>query len=132
MPKKTLNQVLAENLKAQMGDKWVQKTLAAASGIGQTTISLYLNPDRRKSGATGKAPSAKLSEVERLAAALGCSPLTLLTDKSAAVISPELMDKLATLGNEDRLRIEDVLRGALAMTVLAARAPAQETAALAA
>jgi hypothetical protein len=45
---------------------------------GQTTISLYLSPDRRKPGKDGKAGSAKLTEVEMLARALEVEPWELL------------------------------------------------------
>ena len=52
--------------------------LAKLCGVGQTTISLYLNPERRNLGCEGKAGSAKLTEVERLATALGLEPWVLL------------------------------------------------------
>lgn len=48
-----------------------QKALEKASGVAQTTISLYLNPENRKPSASGKPPSGKLSEVEALAKAMG-------------------------------------------------------------
>lgn len=72
MTAKPINEVLAENLLHFMKKRELtQSALAAKCGIGQTTISLYLAPTRRKIGARGKPPSAKLSEVEMLAGALG-------------------------------------------------------------
>ena len=71
MARMPINDVLAENLAHFMEEKGLnQTTLGAKAGIGQTTVGVYLNPSRRKAGATGKAPSAKLSEVEQLATAL--------------------------------------------------------------
>lgn len=72
MSKKRVNEVLAENLAYFMHIRGLkQKALAAKSGVAQTTISLYLNPENRQPGKTGKIPSGKLSEVEALAEALG-------------------------------------------------------------
>ncbi|GAB1837403.1 XRE family transcriptional regulator [Achromobacter xylosoxidans] len=79
MSKPTLNEILATNLARLMektGHK--QASLAAASGVGQTTISLYLNPGRRQPSKSGKVPSAKFGEVEALADALGVMPWDLL------------------------------------------------------
>jgi hypothetical protein len=55
-----------------------QNSLDKKSGVRQTTISLYLSPDRRKPGKDGKAGSAKLTEVEMLARALEVEPWELL------------------------------------------------------
>jgi len=55
-----INQVLAENLRHYMAKRSLKQTaLAQRSGVGQTTISLYLRPENRELGAKGKAPSAK-------------------------------------------------------------------------
>lgn len=79
MPARPINETLAENLRHFMKERnLVQKTLAAKSGVAQTTISNYLNPGRRPVGASGKAPSAKLSEVEMMATALDIEPWQLL------------------------------------------------------
>ena len=79
MPARPINETLAENLRHFMKERnLVQKTLAAKSGVAQTTISNYLNPGRRPVGASGKAPSAKLSEVEMMAIALDIEPWQLL------------------------------------------------------
>ena len=79
MATKSINEALAENLKHFMDERQlVQKALAAKCGVAQTTISNYLNPGRRPIGASGKAPSAKLSEVEMMATALDIEPWQLL------------------------------------------------------
>jgi transcriptional regulator with XRE-family HTH domain len=72
---------LAANLAYFMGQRGLsQKALAEKCGVAQTTISLYLNPTRRKAGITGKAASAKLSEVEMLARSLDVEIWELLRD----------------------------------------------------
>lgn len=79
MSKPSLNEILATNLARLMenaGHK--QASLARLSGIGQTTISLYLNPGRRQPSKSGKIPSAKFGEVETLAEVLGVEPWDLL------------------------------------------------------
>jgi len=66
-----INQILASNLAHFMGAREVtQAELAKRAGIGQTTVSLYLNPASRLQGATGKTPSPTLAKVESLARAL--------------------------------------------------------------
>jgi transcriptional regulator with XRE-family HTH domain len=71
---------LAANLKTHMDRLALsQPQLAQKSGVGQTTIGLYLNPDRRLPGKSGKIPSPKLAEVDLLARALGVDPLALLS-----------------------------------------------------
>lgn len=71
MSKKPINDILADNLAYFMSKKGLtQAALSKLSGVGQTTIGLYLTPERRQPGKTGKIPSAKLSEVESLANAL--------------------------------------------------------------
>ncbi|WP_143277171.1 XRE family transcriptional regulator [Bordetella genomosp. 1] len=75
----TLNEILAENLARLMAKTGhVQASLAKASGVGQTTISLYLNPGRRQPSKSGKVPSAKFGEVEALAGVFGVAPWDLL------------------------------------------------------
>lgn len=74
-----LNQALADNLAYHMERKGLkQMALARKCGVAQTTISNYLNPERRKPGKDGKAGSAKLTEVEMLATALDVEPWELL------------------------------------------------------
>lgn len=85
MSKPSLNDILATNLARLMekaGHK--QASLAKLSGIGQTTISLYLNPGRRQPSKSGKVPSAKFGEVETLAEVLGVEPWDLLRPYDAA------------------------------------------------
>lgn len=85
MSKPSLNDILATNLARLMekaGHK--QASLAKLSGIGQTTISLYLNPGRRQPSKSGKVPSAKFGEVETLAEVLGVEPWDLLRPHDAA------------------------------------------------
>lgn len=70
--KDSINQVLAENLAHWMGErKLTQNALAEKAGVSQKTISNYLNPEQRVDGAKGKEPSAKLTELNRIAGALG-------------------------------------------------------------
>jgi transcriptional regulator with XRE-family HTH domain len=73
MAAKAVNAVLAENLRYWMGEAGIgsQAQLAEKSGVSQRTISNYLNPDNRQEGATGKEPSAKLTELQKIADALG-------------------------------------------------------------
>ncbi|MEN4918240.1 S24 family peptidase [Achromobacter spanius] len=93
MSRPSLNEVLAANLARLMEQKgWKQAALAKQSGVGQTTISLYLSPERRQPSKSGKLPSAKLSEVESLALAVGVEPWELLkpvsvTDKIPSVVA---------------------------------------------
>lgn len=88
MLKKPINEVFAANLARLMAEqKKTQKSLAAESGVGQTTIGLYLNPGRRLVSASGKAPSAKLTEVEMLACGLNVGVLDLLQDHTAKASS---------------------------------------------
>jgi hypothetical protein len=82
MVKKPVNQVLAEALRSFMGTKWNNLALANAAGVGEATIRNYLAPLKRMQGASGKAPSAKLAEVELLADALGVTVADLVTDAS--------------------------------------------------
>lgn len=84
MTKTPINQVLAFNLAEYMQERGLkQLALAKKSGVDQKTISNYLTPENRTVGKSGKPPSAKLAEVEKIAEALGIdaweliSPLTL-------------------------------------------------------
>ena len=116
MPKKPINEVLADNLKRLMAEhKQTQKSLSAATGVAQTTIGLYLSPDRRMRSASGKAPSAKLSEVELLATGLGVEVWELLQDQSTAAAKSKSSRKfgdMATLiaSRIDKLPNDDVVR----------------------
>lgn len=71
MSKPSITVTLATNLQYFMAKaQLVQTELAAKSGIGQTTISLYLNPNNRQESASGKVSSPTLARVQALADAL--------------------------------------------------------------
>lgn len=80
--KKPINEVLANSIAQAMQRKHItsQEQLARMSGLSQRTISNYLNPHLRTKGASGKAPSAKLSEVEKIANALDMETWDLLRE----------------------------------------------------
>ena len=86
MGKKTLNQLLGENLQALMTQRGLSaNVLGPKAGLAPNTVGNYLKADPASVGSvinpkTGKERSAKLAEVEMLAAALGVHPLALLTD----------------------------------------------------
>ena len=82
MTKKPINKVLAESLVYYMQQKGFlsQKALADRCGLSQTAISNYLNPNQRQTSKSGKEPSAKLTEVMRLADALSVEIWELLRD----------------------------------------------------
>lgn len=94
MSKRTINEVLAENLKHYMAARDLrQKALGEKAGIGQTTVSLYLNPARRQPSKSGKVPSANLGDVERLATVLGVEAWELIRPLSGP--EREAYDKIA-------------------------------------
>jgi transcriptional regulator with XRE-family HTH domain len=94
MSKRSINEVLAENLKHYMGAQGLkQKALGEQAGMAQTTVSLYLNPGRRQPSKSGKVPSANLGDVERLAAALEVEVWELLRPLSGP--EREAYDKIA-------------------------------------
>ncbi|WP_429942000.1 XRE family transcriptional regulator [Achromobacter xylosoxidans] len=101
MSRPTLNETLAANLARLMDRRgWTQAALAKQSGVGQTTISLYLNPERRQPSKSGKIPSAKLTEVESLANAVGVEPWELLKPVLAA---PKASPAKSGLANVDHI-----------------------------
>lgn len=105
-----LNQALAENLAYYMEQKGLkQMALAKKCGIGQTTISLYLTPERRKMGKDGKPGSAKLTEVEMLAAALELDPIDLLTP-AVSVVSATIETTSALPASSDSIPKERASR----------------------
>lgn len=98
---KSINQVVAENLAYWVEQRgFTQVALAAKAGVSQKTVSNYLNPQQRTEGATGKEPSAKLSELARIADALGVEVWQLTRpaddDEERAMFQSleEMMDKL--------------------------------------
>lgn len=78
---KPINDVIADNLAFFMAERGLnQSTLAAASGIGQTTIGMYLKPSLRQPSKSGKQPSAKVTELAQIAAALGIQSWQLMRE----------------------------------------------------
>lgn len=75
-----INEVLAANLAFYMAETGIhtQPALALRSGVSQRTISNYLNPTKRAAGTRGKPGSAKLTELDRIARALGVEVWQLL------------------------------------------------------
>jgi transcriptional regulator with XRE-family HTH domain len=91
----TVNQLLATNLARLMQARGLnQERLAAKCGMGQTTVSLYLHPERRKPTATGKEGSAKLADVALMARALRVEVAELLRGDPA--------DDAANMSERDR------------------------------
>lgn len=82
MAKKSINSVLAEALRFYMGDKWNYSTLGAKAGVAANTVKNYREPTGREQGASGKEPSAKLTELAKLAEVLGVEVSDLVTDIS--------------------------------------------------
>jgi transcriptional regulator with XRE-family HTH domain len=82
MAEKTLNQILAENLRAVLAARALSdKELGKKANVSPRTIANY-KADEQEFTAKGKERSAKLAEIERIAAALDLHPLQLLTDRS--------------------------------------------------
>ncbi len=107
MAGKTMNQVLGENLRALMTERGLSaNALGPKAGLSPNTVGNYLKAadrDPETMPTTGKERSAKLAEVEMLAAALGVSPLALLTDRAelerqAAAISALVMKAMGAEG----------------------------------
>lgn len=122
MERTNVNDVLARNLRALMEKKKITQTvLSAKSGVGQTTISLYLNPDSRKPGAKGKIPSAKLGEVASIAEALEVPIWELIFEDRNAVmhsgrpwpLSIELLAELSEADADTIGRVEAVTKALL-------------------
>lgn len=78
-----INEVLARNLRRIAQERQLNTvSLAKACGLSQRTMSNYLSPGLRNPGKSGKAPSAKLTEVAALDEALGVKPWDLLREMS--------------------------------------------------
>lgn len=80
MAKMPINEVLAVNLAYFMKEKgFTQSSLGRKVGIAQRTIGNYLKPELRQAESkSGKAASAKLTEVEKIAEGLGVEAWELL------------------------------------------------------
>lgn len=110
MSKPPINVILAQNLAHFMSEKKLtQMALSVKTGVAQSSISNYLSPGKRAVSKSGKAPSAKLSEVELIADALGVEAWELLR-----FISPSERDFY--------LHVEQAYRSLL---IDAAKAPAK-------
>lgn len=106
MPTATEN--LAESLRYWMERrKLTQAALATKSGIGQTTISLYLRPDARDQTARGAKGSPTLANIEALASALRIDVWELLRPASHA--ERDLLDSVRAL-IEERSRADEAPR----------------------
>jgi transcriptional regulator with XRE-family HTH domain len=112
----SINEFLALNLREQMRrQKLTQQALSRVSGVAQATISLYLNPQNRKSGRHGGEPSANLAAVGLLANALGCQiqdliePSTVPNMPSDSVATAVPMNPHETLA--ERVRFSRELAG---------------------
>lgn len=86
MSKLPINEVLAINLAHFMKEQgFTQASLARKVGIAQRTIGNYLKPALRQAESkSGKAASAKLTEVEKLCEGLGIEVWELLRPISPA------------------------------------------------
>jgi DNA-binding Xre family transcriptional regulator len=80
MRKKPINQVIAEALAFYMGERWNQTTLAKEAGVAPNTIGNAMNPGRRAESASGKEPSIKATELDRIAKALEVPVADLVSD----------------------------------------------------
>lgn len=79
----SINQVLARNLAFWMSEAGLTQTaLAKRAEVDQKTISNYLNPKQRVAGSKGKEPSAKLTELSKIARALAIDVWQLLRDQT--------------------------------------------------
>lgn len=70
MAEGTVN-VLARNLKSLMDEhlpKLSQNELGKKTGVGQTSIGLMLNPEKRLPTKSGRIPSPTLAQIEKVAA----------------------------------------------------------------
>lgn len=78
--RKPINDVVAEALRFFMGGRWTNVGLAKAAGVAEGTIRNVLNPDKREPGKSGKEPPVKVTELAKIAAAIGVEVADLVTD----------------------------------------------------
>lgn len=101
MSRKSINEVVADALRYYMGDRWTNVALAKASGVAEGTIRNYLSPGKRESGKTGKEPSAKVTELAKIADALNVRVVDLMMSPSDACQPVAAIDQaLEVLGIE--------------------------------
>lgn len=90
-----LNQTLARNLRTLMAARKISANrLGAKAKVSPRTIANYLAGDAEDAapaGASGKDRSAKLAEIERLAAALDVPPVALLMNASDVAALADLL-----------------------------------------
>lgn len=143
MTKKTANQILAERLAHFMKLRGMNNSkLGSKAGIAANTVANYLVKTPLVT-ATGKERSAKLAEIEKLAAALEVSIVDLLTEPQEnapvpRVLSPKVEQMLEDLGDlpaPKQSRIIDMIhneaedaRAAAAHLIARNRAPATQPA----
>lgn len=83
MRQKSINEIVADALKHYMGDRWNQSTLGKAAGVAPNTVGNAMNPERREASASGKEPSITLTQLDRIAQALGVTVADLVSDRTA-------------------------------------------------
>ena len=143
MPKKSANQILAENLQRLMREQsFSNLALGKKAGIAPNTIANYLDTSPQVTS-TGKERSAKLAEVERLADALGVTLIDLLTEgaersRMSRSLTPQvekMLEDLSDLPAPKQSRIIDMIhneadeaRAAAAHLVARNRVPATQPA----
>jgi hypothetical protein len=77
---KSETEIISEALRYFMGDRWNNTSLAKQAEVSPNTIANCLDPNKRAPSASGKAPSVKVTELGRIARALGLTAADLLTD----------------------------------------------------
>lgn len=82
MARKPVNQVVSEALSFYMGEAWNNTSLGKKAGVAANTVANALAPAKRAPSKSGKSPSIKLTELERLADALGVTVVDLVSDLS--------------------------------------------------
>lgn len=84
MNSEPITHAVARNLRRLMASKNLkQSEVAKRAGIGQTTVSLWLNPQARKEGETDTPASGTLARLEALARAVEVAPWELLAPEGA-------------------------------------------------
>ena len=81
MSSSAVNETVARALQRHLDARGMpRKVLAAKAGVSPNTVKNFLEPGKRQEGASGKAPSGKLTELGMIADALGLSVVDLLID----------------------------------------------------
>lgn len=100
MSQTSLNQALARSLAALMRGRWNNTSLGAKAGLAPNTIRNYLQADTPEfTPGKGAEKSATLTNVPKLADALGVHPLALLMDvQDQGQVATALLAILAARG----------------------------------